>query len=127
MVAQLRAPGLGSRDVIFSRDGDATVEQGEHRWPAEGDRRVLGVVCSAGVAPVGAALIFDVLIDAFDGGGSIYTTSAHRPSIADGAFEGVAPAPDLPVVPDGHYLTVDIVQVGESTPGSKIDVRIVYV
>lgn len=127
MVALLRGPGLGSRDVTFSRDGDATVEQGQHRWYAKGDRHLMGVVISAGGAPLGADLVCDVLLDAFDGGGTMYTTSANRPIVAAGAHEGVSPAPDVVLVPDGHYVTVDIVQTGLSpNPGSKIDVRVLY-
>lgn len=125
MVAQLRAPGAGAaeQDVIFSRDGNAIVEAGLHRWYARRDLTIIGVLASAGVAPTGDDLIFDVKLD---GVTTIFTTSANRPTIIDGMNVTTSPAPDLPDVPAGHFLTVDIDQVGSVLPGAKVDVRILY-
>lgn len=126
MTAYLRAPAASSqvRDVIFSRDGDATVEVGEFRWYAESDLEVLGTLCSAGGdAPGGADLIFDVLLD---GATSLYTLLADKPRVAAGAHEGSAGAPAVSSVLEGHYLTVDIVQAGSSPPGSKLVVQIMF-
>lgn len=127
MVAILRPPASGSRqlDETFSRDGDADIEQGLHRFYADHDLELVGVVVSAGVAPTGGDLVVDVILDAFDGGGSVYT-AVPKPTIVADAFVGFAPAPDTTAVPQGHYLTVDIVAIGLTDPGSKIDVRILY-
>lgn len=108
---------------LFSRDADATVEAGGHRWYAERDLTITHVLTSAGTAPVGADLIFDLILD---GGTSIYTTTANRPKVVAGTNVGDTPAPDNPTVLQGHYVTVDTIQVGSSTPGSKIDLRIFY-
>lgn len=128
MVAQLRAPATGSGvdSINFSRDGDATVEQGLHRFTADRDLTITGVLCSAGTAPTGDDLVFDVMLDAFDGGGTVFTTVANRPTVSAGDNEGAVVVPDVVDVPEGHYLTVDIVSIGSGAPGAKIDVRILY-
>lgn len=124
MVAVLRAPGSGARDVIFSRDGDAAVGNAGHRWYAERDLRVRGVLASAGTAPLGADLVFDVLLD---GAATMFTTTANRPKIVAGTNEGLSPAPDVVLVPQGHWVEVVTVQTGVAPNlGSKIDVRILY-
>lgn len=126
MVAEIHAPTRAERDVIFSRDGDATIGSAGHRWYARGDRRLVGVLASAGDAPTGDDLEFDVLLDEFDGGGTVFTTVANRPTILDGTNEGLSPTPDIVDVPDGHYLTVYITKIGSVDPGAKIDVRVLY-
>lgn len=128
MVAHLRAPGNPAtiQSVNFSRDGAASVEQGLHRFTADRDYELLGVIATAGDAPIGDFLRFDVVLDAFDGGSSVYDHDADKPTIDDGANEGETGAPAVTSLPEGHYLTVDIVNVGSSVPGSKIDVRILY-
>lgn len=127
MVAEIHAPARTERDVIFSKDGDATIGSAGHRWYARGNRTLVGILASAGDAPQGADLVFDVLLDEFDGGGTVFTTVGNRPRILDGDNEGLSPTPDIVDVPDGHYLTVYVVQTGVApNPGSKVDVRILY-
>lgn len=112
--------------MIFSRDGAAAVEMGEHRWYADRAIEILGVVISAGVAPTGADLVADVVLEGFDGGGSVYVLESSQPRVVAGEFEGVTGPPDVVMVAQGQYLTVDIDQVGSVVAGSKIDVRILY-
>lgn len=129
MTAELRAPlTIGPGDVIFSRDGDAEVESGLHRWYAARNVRILRVLTSAGVAPVGGPLVFDVLVhdDDSDPGSSIFTTTANRPTLDDGEHESETPAPDVANITAGQYLTVDTLAVPSPTPGSKLDLRILY-
>lgn len=127
MVAILRGPATGTGNyVIFSRDGDAQVEAGEHRFYVEAETQITSVVVSAGEEPVGSDLIVDVLSNAFDGGSSLYDSDATRPRVLDGAHVGMTGPPDVSIVAAGTYLTVDIVAVGDSVPGAKIDVRVMY-
>lgn len=128
--AELRPPTgfAGERDVIYSRDGNALAESGLHRWYARRDLTIIGVLTSAGVAPVGGPLVFDVLRHTSDSdpGTSIFTTTANRPTLADGEHVQTTVAPDITQIAQGEYLTVDIVSVPSPTPGSKIDLRILY-
>lgn len=124
MVAQLRAPARETdRDVIFSHDGVVALTIGQHRWYAHRTLRITGVLISAGTAPQGADLVADVMLD---GGGSVYISPADRPTVLDGTNEGLAPQPNSPNLNEGHYLTVDIVQIGTAVAGSDVDVRILY-
>lgn len=129
MTAELRAPlTIGPGDVIFSRDGDAEVESGLHRWYAARDLRILRVLTSAGVAPDGGPLEFDVLVhdSDIDPGSTIFTTTANRPKLDAGEHESETPAPDVVLITKGQYLTVDTLAIGLTTPGSKVDLRILY-
>lgn len=130
MVAILRAPSTGSRAdrYNFSRDGDAVIEAGLHRWYPEREVTITGVLSSAGVAPGGGDLEFDLMLDAFEvvPGGSLYTTAANRPKIPAGSFDDLAVAPDVAVIAVGQYVTVDTLAVGTAPAGSKIDVSILY-
>lgn len=123
MVAVLRAPGSGERDVTFSNDGEATLGNSGHRWPVLKPVTVLGVLISAGTAPIGADLVYDVLLD---GATSLFTTIGNRPRVVAGANEGLSPAPDISAVAPPHWLEVEAVQIGSTQPGSKVDVRILY-
>lgn len=123
MVAILRGPATVETFVIFSRDGDATVGESGHRFDAEKALTITGVIVSAGVAPVGADLVVDVLLDDTT---SLWDDPADRPRVVDGTNVGATSMVDHPAVAAGHYLAVGIVGVGTTTPGSKIDVRITY-
>lgn len=104
--------------MIFSGSGAAALGTSGHRWYADRDRTIVGVIVSAGVAPSSADLIVDVLLD----GATVFTVAA-KPTVLQGANEGVTGAPDVTLVPAGHYLDVDVLQTGGA---SKVDVRVLY-
>lgn len=70
----------------------------------------------AAVGPVGQALIVDVNKN----GTTIYTTQANRPKINDGSTVGNSPAADITSWGPDEYLTVDIDQVGTTTPATGL-------
>lgn len=90
-------------------------------WRAPYPCRIDEVFVHAGVAPVGAALIVDVN----DDGATVFTTQANRPQIADGANDATSGAADGGIaIAKDSVITVDVDQVGSTTPGSDLFVSI---
>lgn len=120
-VAQLVA--VNSRHLAtFSKAGVLSVVTGTSRFVFPFPVTVLGATLVVSSAPVGAAIKVDVNLN----GTTIFTTQANRPTIADGATVGSEAAPDVTAVLAGQYLTVDVDQVGSSTPGSNLTVVVRY-
>jgi hypothetical protein len=59
-------------------------------------------------------------------GSTIFTTQANRPTIVSGALTSVS-VPDVTTWANGDYLTVDIDQVGSTTPGTDLQVQVASV
>lgn len=121
--AQIEGAGLGSPMILpFSYDGIVSVRTGVERIYNDSPRTLtIGTVrASVGVAPDGQALIVDVNVN----GTSIYTTQANRPTIAAGQLTGTGGTPDVATWAPGDYITVDVDQVGTTTPGSQLTVTI---
>lgn len=106
----------------FSLTGIASVRTGANRvYNDTGRPLALGTVrVSAATGPAGQALILDVHKD----GTTIYSTQGNRPQIAAGQVTGTGGTPDVATWAMGEYLTVDIDQVGTTTPGSDLTVTI---
>jgi hypothetical protein len=107
----------------FSSSGLLMAEAGTHRLynDSASPWTILSVRASVGVAPTGAAVIIDINVD----GTTIFTTQANRPTIADGGYtSGKKTNMTVTTVPVGSYLTVDIDQVGSTTPGSDLTVQL---
>lgn len=114
-------------EALFSKVGTVNVAIGKNRWyTTGGPRNIAGVLISVGTAPVGSSLIVDVLKNTFDGGDTIFTTVANRPTVVANTFEVKSVAPDVTAIDDGDYLTVNITQVGSSVPGSDLTVQILF-
>jgi hypothetical protein len=77
---------------------------------------ILGGKLEVSTAPTGAALICDINKN----GDSIFTTQENRPTIADGALSAVIVAPDIVSIIQGDRITLDIDQIGFTTPGEKL-------
>ncbi len=74
-------------------------------------------------APVGAAIIVDVNA----AGTSLWSGHAgSRPTIADGATIGEVTYMPTPTIAEDQLLTVDIDQVGSTTPGANLTVALWY-
>lgn len=110
-------------ELAFSRSGVLGVVAGVSRYLVQAPLTVLGVRAAVGTAPVGSA----ILIDVDKNGTTIFTTQAHRASIAAAANATSAEAvPDVSGFIAGDYLTVDIDQIGSGTAGSDLMVVIRY-
>ncbi|MWK39564.1 hypothetical protein GEV43_39915 [Actinomadura sp. J1-007] len=109
--------------LVFGYGGIVSPRAGVERiYNDVGRPLTIGTVrASAGTGPAGQALIVDV----HKNGTTVYTNQAARPTIAAGQQTGTGGTPDAPVWSPGEYLTVDVDQVGTTTPGSDLTVTIV--
>lgn len=89
-------------------------------FPLPFSKTVVHTYVAVADAPVGADLIFDVMKN----GVSIYPT-APKPTILAGQRVSAAAIPDVTALAAGDVLTVDVVQVGSTQPGSYATVVIV--
>ena len=107
----------------FSSTGLLMTEVGVHRLYNDSGRpwTIIGVRASVGTSPSGASVIIDINID----GSTIFTTQSNRPTVAAGSnTSGKVTAIDVATVNDGSYLSVDIDQIGSTTPGSDLTVQV---
>jgi hypothetical protein len=81
---------------------------------------IVEVQASVITAPVGTDLICDLNLN----GTTIWATQANRIKIIDGDNVATQTSFDSVVVAPGDYFTLDIDQVGSSTPGAKLVVRL---
>lgn len=109
--------------LVWSMTGILSARTGTDRiYNDTGRNLTIGTVrASASTGPVGQALIVDVN----KGGSTIYATQANRPTIPDGGNTGTGGTPDTPTWSPGEWITVDIDQVGTTTPGSSLTVTVV--
>lgn len=109
-------------EAVFTIPGIVATGARTLRYYCEQARTISNVVASAGVAPTGASLIFDVNLN----GTTIFTTQANRPTITTSTFYDASSVPNVTSVSAGDYLTVDVDQVGSTIPGSDAVIKIVF-
>jgi hypothetical protein len=80
------------------------------------------VMLCVATAPTGAAIVVDVHLD----GITLFTNQANRPQIVEAANTGQSTTIENNSWADGHYLTVDIDQIGSIVAGSDMTVHIIY-
>lgn len=122
MVDKEYADTAAAKTTISFTVDQASVGAGVARWYTDRSRTISNIVASAGVAPVGASLIFDVNIN----GTTAFTTQGNRPTLAAGTFYDGSSVPDITNMVAGDYLTIDFDQVGSSVPGSGIVITIIF-
>ncbi|MER5649595.1 hypothetical protein [Streptosporangium sp. NPDC002524] len=108
---------------LYSGAGTLTARTGTHRVYNDSGAalRIVNARASVGTAPAGASIVVDIRVD----GTSIYGTPSNRPTIAAaGNTSGKNVGMSTTAWPDGSYVTVDIVSVGSSTPGSDLTVQL---
>lgn len=77
---------------------------------------VVDVRAALDTAPVGASVILDVNKN----GVTMFTTAANAPTIAAGQTVSTTTLPDVVILAPGDLLTVDVDQIGASTPGAGL-------
>lgn len=107
----------------YSYSGTLAVTTGKFRWYNDIGRTltITAVRASVGTAPAGLTVIVDVNKN----GTTIYTSQGNRPTIAIAANTATANSPNVTSVAAGDYLTVDIDQIGSTTPGADLAVTVV--
>lgn len=83
-------------------------------------RTLVKVFISVNTPPTGSALIVDV----HKNGTTIFTTQANRPQIAVDQYTGQSTTIDVTAWAPGDYLTVEVDQVGSTTPGADLTVHV---
>jgi hypothetical protein len=106
---------------VFSAAGALSIAVGSARWYNDTGRTLtIGTVrASAGTAPTGSSLIVDVNKN----GTTIFTTQSARPSIASAGVTATG-TPAVTTLAAGDYLSVDVDQVGSTTPGADLTVQV---
>lgn len=111
VMAVFTVPGVlsvGSNPLrIYNRSGE--------------DLTISEVFLSVSTAPVGAA----AKVDVNQNGVSIFA-GGTEPTIAAGANTGVTTTFATSVWTNGSYLTIDVDQIGSTTPGSDLTVHVTY-
>jgi len=100
--------------IIFNL-GLATVGTKQAQALIPGPLTISKVKIYADTAPVGASLIVDVNKN----GSTIFTTQANRPAIPSGGHSDDSGTPNITSLAEGDRLSVDIDQVGSTTPGGN--------
>jgi len=106
---------------VYTVNGNLTTGTGVQRFYLPQNATIAQVRASVGTAPTGSSLIVDVNLN----GTTIFTTQGDRPTIVDGGFTDTS-VPAVTSVVAGDYLTIDIDQVGSTTPGSNLTVQVEF-
>ena len=93
---------------------------GSLRLYVEDDIVIDTVRASVGTAPVGGDIVIDILLD---GATSVFSDISLNTTIPDGDNTGVS-SPDNNIVPKGHFITMDILNVGATVAGSDLVVQV---
>ena len=112
-------PGPVEAIYPLGRSGPLTVAAGRAFIPVLGDSRILEIAVGVGLAPQGGPLVVDIKRD----GVSIFPDPGDRPTIAAGEQVAVMGAFTATLLA-GDRLTVDVVRVGDSIPGSDLTIVI---
>lgn len=106
----------GVGQAVFGIDGELAVASYAPRWRVFGSRSILGIVALVAVAPVGA----DIIINVNKNGVLLDTIT-----ILDGEDESAIVIPESATLVDGDIFTIEVVQVGSTTPGSYLTLQII--
>ncbi len=104
---------------VFSRAGTLAVIEGASRYYCERAGTITVLRGAVGTPPTGSEIVLDVNVN----GGSVFATPADRLSILADAHTAVVQPVDLTVAA-GDYLTVDVDDVGSTTPGADLTVTV---
>lgn len=108
----------GGTIYTFSVTGNVSVASGAARLYPPEDVSIVSVRASLGLAPAGSLVIVDVNKN----GTTIFTTQANRPAIAAGGHVSAQKTSDVTALTTADYLTVDVDQIGSTTPGAHLTV-----
>jgi hypothetical protein len=113
------APGFYVFSPTFTNPGGLVPFTGTLPIYVKDDMFIEQIFASVGVSPVGSAIVVDVKVN----GVSIFSSPASMPRINPGDTTATA-FPDNPVILGNQRFTMDVVDVGSTTPGSDLVVQI---
>lgn len=112
---------VAGENLPFTQAGPLQVGIGTTAYPIKGGTfTIVSVAARLAAAPTGSSVIVDVNKN----GASIYGNQSFRPTIADGGYDAAVGTHSVSQLVDGDYVTVDIDQVGSTSPGSHLVVVI---
>lgn len=101
----------------FTHAGPLAVKVGPTQRPVVGGSfSFVSIGARASTAPVGSSVVLDVKKN----GASIFALPADRPTIAAGSNDAIVGSWGNVTVTTGDYISVDIVAVGSTEPGSDL-------
>ncbi|GAV21621.1 phage tail-collar fiber domain-containing protein [Carboxydothermus pertinax] len=107
---------LSQKTITFCIPGDAFVKTNFAGWLSDGNYKITRVKIYSDTAPTGA----DLIIDLNKNGTTIFTTQTNRPKVVAGTNAGVdVTTIEVNTLAPGDRLTLDIDQVGSTTPGGN--------
>jgi hypothetical protein len=121
-IPSTQLPTMG-RIQPFSSSGLLMTEVGTHRLYNDSANpwTILSVRANVGIPSAGSSVIIDINVD----GATIFTSQGNRPTVTAGSYtSGKRTNMNITTVPVGSYLTVDVDQVGSTTPGSDLTVQV---
>ena len=113
------APGFYVLTPTFTNPGGLVPFVGTLPIYMKDDMFIEQIFVSLGVSPVGSSVVVDIKVN----GVSVFSSPATMPTIDPGETH-VAVFPDSPVVLGSQRITMDVVDVGSTTPGSDLVVQI---
>ena len=112
---------MSSAVLQFQSVGALTAAAGKAFVVAPYGGTIKKISASVGATSVGSSIIVDINKN----GTTIFTTQANRPTIAAAAVVAtLAGTPNVVTFVAGDLLSVDLDQVGSSTPGSNLGVSV---
>ena len=108
---------LAAENIPFSFEGPLEVTIGSSPYPITGGTfTIVSVAARVKEQPTGSPDKIDINVNDV----TIYGTQANRPIIAAGTFLAAVGAHSVTTVTDGDWITVDIDEIGSSTPGAHL-------
>lgn len=105
----------GPRTITFCITGPAAVGVNKIGFLADQAYTITKVKIHSEIAPVGSALICDMNKN----GSTIFTNQSTRPQVAAGINAGANTVPQIVSLNEGDRLTLDVDQIGSTTPGGN--------
>lgn len=109
----LDSPGIGP--MAFSRMGTQFVSTGDQRFYVEYPGQALGIRAVLGSPPVGADFVV-----ALKRNGTVIKTATISDGGTNSGYQTIGSGSDT-ILP-GDYFTLDVLQVGATSPGSTLTV-----
>lgn len=110
---------VAAENLPFTHAGALTAGVGTIGYPIKGGTfTIVSIAARLGTAATGSSVIVDVNKN----GATIYGTQSSRPTFPAGSLNATIGSHTVSQLTDGDFLTVDIDQVGSTSPGTTLTV-----
>lgn len=106
--------------IPYSLPGTLSVQVGAARIYLDAAYTLAAVTAGVGTPATGSSIIADVKYD----GTTIFAVTGNRPTIAAAGNVAAVGAASVTTYAGGHYLSVDVAQVGSGVSGSDLVVTV---